>query len=132
MLLNCNFKITWSSKVTYTDDNKKNIPSNAGVYEIQGKKIDNGGFTRRYVGMTENLQRSYVEHLSDKETNEKLKTFLREKRAFFRYLTSDAERIRKDIEKGLYDKYKHSFKATDNPPIGSGKYSKIKIVETNP
>jgi len=131
-LLNCNYKITWSGKVVYAVDNKNNIPSNAGVYEIQGKKVADGGFTRRYVGITENLQQSYLDHLSNQETNEKLKLFLREKRAFFRYLKSDTERIRKDIEKGLYDKFKHSFKDTDNLPLGSGKYSKIKITETNP
>jgi hypothetical protein len=131
LLLNCKFKITWSSRIGYENANKAKVPSSAGVYEIQGRKTTDGGYTRRFVGAADNLQQIYSTHLSDKESNEKLRTFLKEKKAFFRYVTSDGESTRKDLEKGLYFKYKHSFNAADTPPSGSGKYDKINIIETN-
>lgn len=131
LLLNCNFKITWSSRIGYENANTSKIPSSAGVYEIQGRKTSDGGYTRRFVGTTDNLQRIYAKHLLDNESNEKLKVFLKEKKAFFRYVTSDGETTRKDIEKGLYLKYKHSFNTTDTVSSGSGKYDKINITETN-
>lgn len=132
LLLNCNFKITWSSRIGYENANTSKIPSGAGVYEIQGRKTADGGYTRRFIGATDNLQRIYAKHLSDNETNEKLRAFLKEKRAFFRYVTSDGESTRKDLEKGLYFKYKHSFNTSDTTLSGSGKYDKINITETNP
>lgn len=130
-MLNCQFKITWSSRIGYENNNKPKIPSDPGVYEIQGRKTADGGYTRRFVGTTENLQKIYAKHLSDTEANEKLRNFLKEKKAFFRYVTSDGESTRKDLEKGLYFKYKHSFNEFENPPAGSGKYDKIRITETN-
>ena len=130
-MLNCNFKITWSGRIGYDTANKTKVPSSAGVYEIQGRKTADGGYTRRYVGTSDNLQQIYSTHLSEKESNEKLRAFLKEKKAFFRYVTSDGESTRKDLEKGLYFKYKHSFNASDTPPSGSGKYDKINIIETN-
>ena|SRR3989337_2192863 len=132
ILLNCNFKITWSSRIGYENTNKAKVPSIAGVYEIQGRKTTDGGYTRRFVGTADNLQQIYAKHLSDNEANEKLREFLKEKKSFFRYVTSDGESTRKDLEKGLYFKYKHSFNTTDTPPSGSGKYDKIRIMETNP
>ena len=131
-MLNCNFKITWSSRVEYQTDRLTKIPADGGVYEIQGRAKENGGYTRRYVGTSDNLKQVYQKHLSDNESNEKLKKFLKEKKAFFRYVTTDREQTRMDIEKGLYSKYKHSFNGIDEPPSGSGKYLKIKIEETNP
>lgn len=47
-------------------------------------------------------------------------------------MTSDGESTRKDLEKGLYFKYKHSFNTPDTTLSGSGKYDKINITETNP
>ena len=124
-------KITWSNRIPVQSAHINDIPERPGVYEIQGRKKVDGGYTRRYVGMAENLKHVYSEHLSDNEPNEKLKNFLKEKKAFFRYVTSDAEHTRKDLEKGLYFKHKHSFNTLDNPPAGSGKYLKIKIEESN-
>ena len=115
-MLNCTFKITWSNRVAFQNTHTSVIPEKPGVYEIQGRKKADGGYTRRYVGMAENLRQVYSEHLSDNEPNEKLKNFLKEKKAFFRYVTSDAEPTRKDLEKGLYFKHKHSFNTLDNPP----------------
>ena len=130
LLLNCNFKITWSSRVGYENSNTSKIPSSAGVYEIQGRKTADGGYTRRFVGTTDNLQRIFSQHLLDNEANEKLKEFLKEKKAFFRYVTSNGDSTRKDVEKGLYSKHKHSFN-TNGTTLGSGKYDKINITETN-
>ena len=130
-MLNCTFKITWSSRIEYQSNRAADIPSKAGVYEIQGRKTADGGYTRRYLGTSENLRQSFTQHLSDDEQNEKLKKFLKEKKAFFRYVTSDTEQARKDLEKGLYYAYKHSFYDSDNVPVGSGRYEKIKIQESN-
>jgi len=130
-VLNCTFKITWSNRIPFQTTQINSIPERPGVYEIQGRKKTDGGYTRRYVGISENLRQVYSKHLSDNEPNEKLKSFLKEKKAFFRYVPNDAEQTRKDVEKGLYFKHKHSFNTLDNPPAGSGKYLKIKIEETN-
>ena len=124
-------KITWSSRIPFQTTQINNIPERAGVYEIQGRKKADGGYTRRYVGISKNLRQVYSKHLSDDEPNVKLRDFLKEKKAFFRYVPSDAEQTRKDVEKGLFYKHKHSFNTLDNPPAGSGKYSKIMIEETN-
>lgn len=130
-MLNCTIKITWSNRLEYKDKHIDDIPAKAGVYEIQGRKATDGGYTRRYLGVTDDLKKIYSEHLSDIEQNEKLKKFLKEKRAFFRYVPVDAEQTRKDVEKGLYYQYKHSFNDSSAPPIGSGRYVKIKIEEAN-
>lgn len=127
----CFFKINWSDSVEYTDSNRNGIPTDGGFYEIQ-EQVSDGGYTRRYVGRSDNLRRRYSGHLSNDEPNEKLRQFLREKHAFFRYVTTDDEDTRKDVEKGLYDKYKHSFNDPDNPPSGSGVCSIIDIEETSP
>jgi hypothetical protein len=131
MLLNCTLKITWSDKIEYLTNNAKSIPSYAGVYEIQGRKKTDGGFTRRYVGVSNNLQEAFSKHLSEIEANDKLKQFLKDKKSFFRYVKISDELLRKDLQRGLYSKYRHSFVDNDNPPPGSGKYSKISVEENN-
>ena len=129
--MNCTLKIKWSDKVEYVTNNTKSIPSHAGVYEIQGKKKTDDGFTRRYVGVSNNLQESFSKHLSEVDSNDKLKQFLKDKKSFFRYVKISDELLRKDLESGLYSKYKHSFVDNNNPPSGSGKYSKITVEENN-
>lgn len=131
MLMNCTLKIKWSDKVEYVTNNTKSIPSYAGVYEIQGKKKTDVGFTRRYVGASNNLQESFSKHLSEVDPNDQLKQFLKDKKSYFRYVKISDELLRKDLEKGLYSKYKHSFVDNNNPPSGSGKYSKIIVEENN-
>lgn len=116
----------------YLKENEKDIPSEYGVYEIQGHISDGNKFTRRYVGMSDDLKRRFTEHLRSDEPNKKLKEFLAAKKVFFRYATTKTEDIAKDIEKGLYDKYGHTYNDNDHPPSGSGKCLSVKITETNP
>ena len=130
-MVNATLKITWSEKVEYVNKNADSIPSSGGVYEIQGRKKTDGGYTRRYVGSSENLRETYDRHLSNEEANQKLRQFLSEKRSFFRYVKSSNDQIRKDLEKGLYSKYKHSFIDNGKTPSGSGKYVKISVEENN-
>ncbi len=130
-VVNATLKIIWSEKIEYRDDNAESIPSTGGVYEIQGKKTSDGGFTRRYVGESNNLKETYSKHLAGYTSNEKLNQFLKEKRSFFRYVKINSDSIRKDLEKGLYSKYKHSFVDAEHLPSGSGKYVKINVEEKN-
>lgn len=130
-MLNATLKITWSEKVEYVTKNAESIPSSGGVYEIQGRKKVDGGYTRRYVGASENLRETFDRHLSNDESNPKLRQFLSEKKSFFRYVKSNNVQIRKDLEKGLYSKYRHSFIDNEKMPSGSGKYMKISVEENN-
>ena len=130
-MLNATLKITWSEKVEYVIKNAESIPSSGGVYEIQGRKKADGGYTRRYVGASENLRETFDRHLSNDESNQKLRQFLNEKKSFFRYVKSNNVQIRKDLEKGLYSKYRHSFIDNEKMPSGSGKYMKISVEENN-
>ena len=130
-MVNATLKVTWSEKVEYLTNNTGSIPSTGGVYEIQGRKKTDGGYTRRYVGRSDNLKQTYSEHLSNGESNEKLRQFLKEKRAFFRYVKITSDQTRKDLESGLYSKYRHSFIDNGKAPSGSGKYLKISVEENN-
>jgi len=130
-VVNATLKITWSEKVEYLTKNAESIPSSGGVYEIQGRKKVDGGYTRRYVGASENLRETFDRHLSNDESNQKLRQFLNEKKSFFRYVKSNNDQIRKDLEKGLYSKYRHSFIDNEKTPSGSGKYMQISVEENN-
>ena len=129
--MNATLKVIWSEKVEYLSENTESIPQSGGVYEIQGRTKTDGQYTRRFVGASDNLKESYSKYLSGKGSNEKLNQFLKEKKSFFRYVKINSEQTRKDLEKGLYSKYKHSFIDIENPPTGSGKYVKISIEENN-
>ena len=129
--MNATLKVIWSEKVEYLNENTESIPQSGGVYEIQGRTKTDGRYTRRFVGASDNLKESYSNCLSGKGSNEKLNQFLKEKKSFFRYVKINSEQTRKDLEKGLYSKYKHSFIDMENPPTGSGKYVKISIEENN-
>src|SRR5207245_2604479 len=87
-VINATLKITWSEKVEYVTNNADSIPSAGGVYEILGRKKTDGGYTRRYVGISDNLKEAYAKHFSTEESNEKLRQFLKEKKSFFRYIKS--------------------------------------------
>lgn len=130
-MTNATLKITWSEKIEWVSQNAESIPSTGGVFEIQGRKKTDGGYTRRYVGASDNLKETYSKYIAGKGLNEKLNKFLQEKRSFFRYIKIHDELLRKDLEKGLYNKYRHSFVDTDRPPIGSGKYLRISVEENN-
>jgi len=130
-VLNATLKITWSEKVEFVTKNADSIPSSGGVYEIQGRKKTDGMYTRRYVGASENLREAYAKHLSDGGSNQKLKQFLKERKSFFRYVKITNDQVRKDLEKGLYSKYRHSFIDNEKVPSGSGKYMKISVEENN-
>jgi excinuclease UvrABC nuclease subunit len=129
--MNCTMKITWSEKVEHVKNNAQTVPPSAGVYEVQGRKKTDGGYTRRYVGTSDNLRDTFARHLSGIESNDKLKEFLKDKKSFFRYVKISDELLRKDLERGLYQKYRHSFVDNSKPPSGSGKYSKISVEEKN-
>lgn len=130
-MLNCTLKITWSDKVEFLSNNAKSVPSYSGVYEIQGRKKADGGYTRRFVGTSENLRETFSKHLSESESNDQLRQFLKDKKSFFRYVKISDAQLRKDLATGLYHKYRHSFVDNDNAPSGSGKYSKISVEENN-
>jgi len=130
--MSCIFDITWSTQIEYTDEKKGEIPKEEGVYEIQGYVANRNEYTRRYVGRTDDLQRRFGEHLLNNEPNEKLKKFLNEKKAYFRYTKTENESMSKDIENGLYDIYRHTCNDPEKPPAGSGNCQKISINESNP
>lgn len=127
----CGFTVRWSDKINYGEINSKFIPKSIGVYEIQGHISADNKYTRRYVGMSDDLNRRFSEHLLNSEPNTNLREFISTKKVFFRYVTTETEDIAKDIEKGLYDKYKHTYNDPEHPPNGSGKCSTIQITEEN-
>ncbi|HJU13560.1 MAG TPA: hypothetical protein VJ792_03810 [Candidatus Nitrosotalea sp.] len=130
-MVDATLKIIWSEKIECRNDNLGSIPSTGGVYEIQGRKTSDGGYTRRYVGKSDNLKATYSEYLLGHAQNQKLNQFLKEKKSFFRFVKINSDSIRKDLEKGLYSKYKHSLVDAKHIPSGSGKYLKISVEETN-
>ena len=130
-MTNATLKIRWSERIECLEDNTESIPSIGGVYEIQGRKTSDGGYTRRYLGQSNNLKETYLKYLAGHESNKKLNQFLKEKKSFFRYIKINSDSIRKDVEKGLYSKYKHSFVDAEHMPSGSGKYVKISVEEIN-
>lgn len=130
--MSCSFEITWSTQIEYVDEKKKEIPEEEGVYEIQGRISSKNKYTRRYVGRTDDLRRRFGEHLQDNEPNKELKKFLNEKKTYFRFIKTKDETISKDIEKGLYEKYNHTFNDPEKPPEGSGNCTEIFIKESNP
>lgn len=123
--------MNWSSRVECIETESKSIPKEIGVYEIQGR-IDSEKYTRRYVGMTDDLNRRFLEHLSDKEPNLELKKFLKNKKSFFRYSITKTVNIAKDIEKGLYEIHNHTYNDLNHPPSGSGGCLTVTVIEKNP
>jgi hypothetical protein len=125
----CKFTISWSSRVKYDGKNSKYIPNKPGVYEIQGFHPESNTYTRKYVGQGKDLRQRFLEHLSENEQNVGLKDFLKSGRAFLRYSTWEDESARLDIEKGLYDQFRHSLNDGKYRPAGSGRHGEIEVIE---
>jgi hypothetical protein len=104
------------------------------VYEIVVKQKGDGG-KRRYVGESDDLRRRFSEHLRDDERNECVRDYVKNYNTFFRYAQEfPNEEDRKDIEKALYDRYKHRCNSEPygHAPSGSGRNVVVKLTEIPP
>jgi tRNA A22 N-methylase len=123
--------LAWSSPIEYSEKNSSLVSEKPGVYEILVKQQGNGG-KRRYVGQSDDLRRRFLQHLTDEEPNECVKEYVRKFKTFFRYAQPIAkEDDREDVEKALYDRYKHKCNSPPygEPPTGSGRNVSIDLTE---
>ena len=96
-------KVTWSSRITHSEDNVKyNVPEKAGIYRLL-KAVD-GGYGVQYVGESDDLQRRLLEHLPDGEKNECIKRLMKDT-AYFRFALLEAEKDRLCAESYLYQEF---------------------------
>jgi len=101
------------------------------VYEIL-VKLKAGGGKRRYVGESGGLWMRFHEHLQDNERNECVKDYVRNYETYFRYVQPiPKQEDRKDVEKALYDRYKHKCNSLPHgqPPRGSGRQVAVILSE---
>ncbi|MEK7498144.1 MAG: GIY-YIG nuclease family protein [Patescibacteria group bacterium] len=98
-------QITWSKLIPLRDEDIKKIDAIGGVYRIS-KKAEDGNFYVFYVGSAENIKEKLEQHLSESETNPRLKDLLKLGGDFvFRYAVVTDESIQKAIEKQMYNTY---------------------------
>lgn len=121
--------VYWSGVRRYAEENSKNVPEKAGVYEILVKRND-GKYNRKYIGQTENLHTRYLKHLSNDEENEDIYNGIRKKICGFDYALIKSEDDRADAEQKLYDK--HGYPWNKERPKGSGRDLDIEVIEHNP
>jgi len=119
--------ISWSSVRNYLETDADMVPVKSGIYEILVLQND-GKYTRKYVGIAEDLRKRFIEHLSKFEENENIKNGLHDYICGFDYSLTDSELIRKDAELGLFEKYQYVWNKAR--PEGSGYYSNIVITES--
>ena len=94
------------------------------------KQKDTGRYSRKYVGIADDLNKRYSEHLSPSEKNKHIYNGVRDWVCGFDYAFVETVKERKDTELGLYKKHKYNW--NDIEPEGSGEYSSIEVIEHSP
>ena len=84
---------------------KKNVPEESGIY-ILLVSYENTTWRRLYVGQADNLKIRLLQHLSDSEKNNEIKTCVFKFRCIAIFATVRNQADRDSIEKFLYDEYK--------------------------
>ncbi len=121
--------LSWSSIIPYAEGNADKIPESSGVYELLVKQA-NGKYLRRYVGKADkSLRQRFLDHLSDAEENECIKTRLQKNVCGFDYARLSSEDDIADAEQALYDKYSGETTCNQVRPEGSGRGDNIELVE---
>ena len=104
-----NIQLTWSKLIPLTGEQIEKLGDVSGVYRIS-KKSDDGKYYVFFVGGGENIKEKLLSHLSEKETNIRLKSFLKLGGEFvFRYTVIAEKNIREAIEKQMYRTYQPEY-----------------------
>jgi len=103
--------LRWQGYYDYTEENViKHVlkdPRLPGVYKIAELQTF-GVLVPFYVGQTDNLNKTLLNHLNEKEKNECLKKEIEDKICCFKFAPVIEEKERKDILFTLYEHY-HPF-----------------------
>ncbi len=112
-------RIIWSLfHSSYSESEvKRHVPAEAGVY-LLWVKLKNGKWKCFYVGKASDLEARLLDHLSDNEENECIKSNVSKYICGFEYAKVSKQSDRDGIEKFLYDHYKSECNKVD--PGGSG------------
>jgi excinuclease UvrABC nuclease subunit len=107
-------QITWSIfHSSYSESEvKRHVPRDAGVY-LLWVKLKNDKWRCFYAGQAKDLEARLLEHLSDNEENECLKTNVSKYICGFEYAKVGLQRDRDGVEKFLYDHYKPECNGSD-------------------
>lgn len=98
-------QLTWSKLIPLKNEEIEKLDDIGGVYRIS-KKADDGKYYVFFVGSADNLKEKLLTHLSDKETNSRLKNYLQQGKDFvFRYAVIKERNIQEGIEKQMYKRY---------------------------
>lgn len=111
-------QITWSGFYSnYTESTvKNNVPEKAGIY-LLWVKLTNGKWRCFYVGQADNLKTRLLQHLSDNEKNECIKTKVSKYTCGFEFALVGKQTDRDGIEKYLYDYYKPECNKISPPDV---------------
>jgi len=95
-----NWTLVWTKLTEFNETNIKSIPEEPGVYRFSYKKDDK--YYVFYVGQSDNIRKKFLEHMSPIESNEEIKSYIAEKKCYFKYAKVTEEDIRKAVERQLY------------------------------
>lgn len=107
-------QLNWSSfHSTYSESGvTAYVPTTAGVY-LLWVKLKNGKWRCFYVGQAKNLEARLLDHLSEAEENDCLKTKVSKYVCGFEYAAVGRQEDRDGIEKFLYDHYSPECNVVD-------------------
>ncbi|MFH1990559.1 MAG: hypothetical protein ABIJ19_01765 [Patescibacteria group bacterium] len=98
-------QINWSKLIPLKKEEIEKIVASGGVYRIS-KKADDGKYYVFFIGHDENIKEKLLLHLSEEETNLRLKAFLKLGGDFkFRYAIVKEKNTQEAIEKQMYKIY---------------------------
>jgi len=111
-------KLNWSGFYSsYTETNvKNNVPEKEGIY-LLWVKLKNGKWKCFYVGQADNLKTRLLEHLSDKEKNECIKTNVSKYTCGYEFALVSKQADRDGIEKYLYEYYSPECNKISPPDV---------------
>lgn len=118
-------QLGWHGLYSYTEEEVKKIVMKKPGNYILLVKLQNGNYRPVYVGKaggTDNLEQRLLDHLSNKEPNDCLKTHVCDHVMDMIYCYVENETDRKNVEHTLYHKY--SPECNNNEPEG-------KIIDIN-
>ena len=111
-------QITWSEFYnSYTETTVSNsVPEKAGIY-LLWVKLKNGKWRCFYVGQADNLTTRLMQHLSDTEKNECIKTSVSKYICRFEFALVGKQTDRDGIEKYLYNYYSPECNKISPPDV---------------
>lgn len=111
-------QLTWSG--FYSSFNeitvKNNVPEKSGIY-LLWVKLKNDNWRCFYVGQADNLRTRLLQHLSDNEKNECIKTNVSEYICGFEFALVGKQSDRDGIEKYLYEYYNTECNKISPPDV---------------